>query len=148
MYEPVALKCGHIFCFKCACSAASVSTVNGFKKAKKSAKCPLCREVFTVLLNNTLSYLFRFETLGIVGAMIMSLWFCVFTARGFCQRFPFERARHVDQPKVSLISIPCHYPFLGLLISLSLYLLRFSSQVLEISILLFYSGKICRSRLG
>lgn len=44
VYEPVALKCGHIFCFKCACSAASVSTVNGFKKAKKSAKCPLCRE--------------------------------------------------------------------------------------------------------
>ncbi|KAH7428056.1 hypothetical protein KP509_10G073500 [Ceratopteris richardii] len=44
VYEPVALKCGHIFCFKCACCAASVSIVNGFKKAKKSAKCPLCRE--------------------------------------------------------------------------------------------------------
>lgn len=49
VFEPVALKCGHIFCFSCACSAASVLIMEGLKKAKKNAKCPLCREsgVFT-----------------------------------------------------------------------------------------------------
>lgn len=49
IFEPVALKCGHIFCLSCACSAASVLIIEGFKRAKKKAKCPLCRKsgVFT-----------------------------------------------------------------------------------------------------
>lgn len=39
VFDPVALKCGHLFCFSCASAAASVLG------AKKNAKCPLCREM-------------------------------------------------------------------------------------------------------
>lgn len=44
VFDPVSLRCGHIFCNSCACSAASVSTVEGLEKSAESAKCPLCRE--------------------------------------------------------------------------------------------------------
>eukprot|EP00250_Pteridium_aquilinum_P008255 c17806_g1_i1 orf=440-1387(-) len=44
VFDPVALRCGHMFCNSCACSAASVPTVEGLKTAAESAKCPLCRE--------------------------------------------------------------------------------------------------------
>lgn len=44
VFDPVSLSCGHMFCNSCACSAASVSTVEGLKTAAESAKCPLCRE--------------------------------------------------------------------------------------------------------
>ncbi|TKY61782.1 E3 ubiquitin-protein ligase BAH1 [Spatholobus suberectus] len=44
VFDPVSLTCGHIFCYICACSAASVSIVNGLKAADPKEKCPLCRE--------------------------------------------------------------------------------------------------------
>ncbi|XP_043711088.1 probable E3 ubiquitin-protein ligase BAH1-like 1 isoform X2 [Telopea speciosissima] len=44
VFDPVSLTCGHIFCYKCACSAASVSIVDGLKSTDHKAKCPLCRE--------------------------------------------------------------------------------------------------------
>ncbi|MBA0743785.1 hypothetical protein Gogos_006439 [Gossypium gossypioides] len=44
VFDPVSLTCGHIFCYMCACSAASVSIVNGLKAAEPKEKCPLCRE--------------------------------------------------------------------------------------------------------
>ncbi|KAE8009493.1 hypothetical protein FH972_005927 [Carpinus fangiana] len=44
VFDPVALSCGHIFCYMCACSAASVTIVDGLKAAELKAKCPLCRE--------------------------------------------------------------------------------------------------------
>ena len=44
VFDPVSLTCGHIFCYSCACSAASVSIVDGLKKAPSEEKCPLCRE--------------------------------------------------------------------------------------------------------
>uniref|UniRef100_A0A7N0TS51 RING-type E3 ubiquitin transferase n=1 Tax=Kalanchoe fedtschenkoi TaxID=63787 RepID=A0A7N0TS51_KALFE len=44
MFDSVALSCGHIFCFMCACSAASVTIVDGLKEASLKEKCPLCRE--------------------------------------------------------------------------------------------------------
>ncbi|KAG2406581.1 E3 ubiquitin-protein [Vigna angularis] len=44
VFDPVSLTCGHIFCYICACSAASVSIVNGLKSADSRKKCPLCRE--------------------------------------------------------------------------------------------------------
>lgn len=45
VFDPVALTCGHIFCHICACSAASVTIVDGLQAATPKEKCPLCREV-------------------------------------------------------------------------------------------------------
>lgn len=47
VFDPVSLTCGHIFCYSCACSAASASIVDGLKAADPKEKCPLCREVST-----------------------------------------------------------------------------------------------------
>lgn len=44
VFDPVSLTCGHIFCYTCACSAASVTIVDGLKAADPKEKCPLCRE--------------------------------------------------------------------------------------------------------
>ncbi|KAK7392324.1 hypothetical protein VNO78_20758 [Psophocarpus tetragonolobus] len=44
VFDPVSLTCGHIFCYTCACSAASVTIVNGLKEASPKEKCPLCRQ--------------------------------------------------------------------------------------------------------
>ncbi|KAF7804852.1 putative E3 ubiquitin-protein ligase BAH1-like 1 [Senna tora] len=43
VFDPVSLTCGHIFCYMCACSSASVTIVDGLKAADSKAKCPLCR---------------------------------------------------------------------------------------------------------
>ncbi|KAM4071966.1 hypothetical protein ACJW30_11G098800 [Castanea mollissima] len=45
VFDPVSLTCGHIFCYMCACSAVSVTIINGLKAAEAKGKCPLCREV-------------------------------------------------------------------------------------------------------
>lgn len=44
LFDPVSLKCGHIFCFSCACSAAAVTVVDGLYGANPNSKCPLCRQ--------------------------------------------------------------------------------------------------------
>ncbi|KAK6940985.1 hypothetical protein RJ641_030516 [Dillenia turbinata] len=44
IFDPVSLSCGHIFCYMCACSASSVTIVDGLKSADEKAKCPLCRQ--------------------------------------------------------------------------------------------------------
>ncbi|XP_020205300.1 E3 ubiquitin-protein ligase BAH1 [Cajanus cajan] len=43
VFDPVSLTCGHIFCYTCACSVASVTIVDGLKAANPKEKCPLCR---------------------------------------------------------------------------------------------------------
>ncbi|XP_020271395.1 probable E3 ubiquitin-protein ligase BAH1-like 1 isoform X2 [Asparagus officinalis] len=43
VFDPVSLTCGHIFCYFCCCSSASVSIVDGLQSADHKAKCPLCR---------------------------------------------------------------------------------------------------------
>ncbi|XP_042475684.1 E3 ubiquitin-protein ligase BAH1-like isoform X2 [Macadamia integrifolia] len=44
LFDPVSLTCGHIFCYMCACSVASVTSVDGLKASNPKARCPLCRE--------------------------------------------------------------------------------------------------------
>ncbi|PKA52722.1 putative E3 ubiquitin-protein ligase BAH1-like 1 [Apostasia shenzhenica] len=44
VFDPISLTCGHIFCYMCCCSAASVTIVDGLKNADSKAKCPLCRQ--------------------------------------------------------------------------------------------------------
>lgn len=44
VFDSVALTCGHIFCYMCACNAASVTIVDGLQAASPKEKCPLCRE--------------------------------------------------------------------------------------------------------
>ncbi|KAK6937385.1 hypothetical protein RJ641_030893 [Dillenia turbinata] len=44
VFDPVSLTCGHIFCYMCACSASSVTIIDGLKSADEKAKCPLCRQ--------------------------------------------------------------------------------------------------------
>ncbi|XP_068492485.1 probable E3 ubiquitin-protein ligase BAH1-like 1 isoform X2 [Phaseolus vulgaris] len=52
VFDPVSLTCGHIFCYSCACSAASVTIVDGLKAAKSRAKCALCRQVSNRIARN------------------------------------------------------------------------------------------------
>jgi hypothetical protein len=49
VFDPISLTCGHIYCYMCACSAASVNVVDGLKTAEATEKCPLCREVRHIL---------------------------------------------------------------------------------------------------
>lgn len=44
VFDPVSLTCGHIFCYMCCCSVASVTIIDGLKAADYKAKCPLCRQ--------------------------------------------------------------------------------------------------------
>ncbi|CAO2830476.1 unnamed protein product [Amaranthus hypochondriacus] len=44
VFDAVALRCGHILCYMCACSTASVTIVDGLKAAAQRKRCPLCRE--------------------------------------------------------------------------------------------------------
>ncbi|KAH9296063.1 hypothetical protein KI387_039651, partial [Taxus chinensis] len=45
VFDPVSLGCGHIFCNSCACTGASVPTIEGVKSANRRAKCPICRQM-------------------------------------------------------------------------------------------------------
>ncbi|XP_019188369.1 PREDICTED: E3 ubiquitin-protein ligase BAH1-like isoform X2 [Ipomoea nil] len=44
VFDPVSLSCNHIYCYMCACSAASVTTIDGLGSANSNRKCPLCRK--------------------------------------------------------------------------------------------------------
>ncbi|KAH9329044.1 hypothetical protein KI387_001152, partial [Taxus chinensis] len=44
LFDPISLKCGHIFCYSCACAAASVTIIEGLESADLMSKCPLCRQ--------------------------------------------------------------------------------------------------------
>ncbi|XP_072996254.1 probable E3 ubiquitin-protein ligase BAH1-like 1 [Typha latifolia] len=44
VFDAVALTCGHVFCYTCSCSAASVTIIDGLKSAHPKARCPICRK--------------------------------------------------------------------------------------------------------
>ncbi|XP_076953732.1 putative E3 ubiquitin-protein ligase BAH1-like 1 [Bidens hawaiensis] len=44
VFQPYALRCGHMFCKSCACLAAHVLITEGLKYASSDSKCPVCRE--------------------------------------------------------------------------------------------------------
>ncbi|XP_031123593.1 E3 ubiquitin-protein ligase BAH1-like isoform X1 [Ipomoea triloba] len=44
VFDPVSLSCNHIYCYMCACSAASVTSIDGLRSANSNTKCPLCRK--------------------------------------------------------------------------------------------------------
>ncbi|KAK1398865.1 RING-type E3 ubiquitin transferase [Heracleum sosnowskyi] len=44
VFDPVSLTCGHIFCYMCACKAASVTIIDGLIATGSKEKCALCRE--------------------------------------------------------------------------------------------------------
>ncbi|PWA39902.1 SPX domain, Zinc finger, RING/FYVE/PHD-type [Artemisia annua] len=44
LFQPYALSCRHIFCKSCACLAARVLIIDGFKYASPESNCPVCRE--------------------------------------------------------------------------------------------------------
>ncbi|CAN6468890.1 unnamed protein product [Victoria cruziana] len=61
VFDPVSLTCSHILCYMCACSAASVTIVDGLKAANPKAKCPLCRKasiLSTFYVSDLLLFLF------------------------------------------------------------------------------------------
>jgi len=45
VFDPVALGCGHVFCNICACTGASIPTIEGLKAANQRARCPICRQM-------------------------------------------------------------------------------------------------------
>ncbi|KAI9122268.1 hypothetical protein K1719_006957 [Acacia pycnantha] len=45
VFNPYALRCGHLFCKSCACSAASLMIFQALKAANPESKCPICRKV-------------------------------------------------------------------------------------------------------
>jgi len=45
VFDPVALGCGHVFCNSCACTGASIPTIEGVKAANQRARCPICRQM-------------------------------------------------------------------------------------------------------
>ncbi|KAK4273212.1 hypothetical protein QN277_021657 [Acacia crassicarpa] len=85
VFDPVSLTCGHIFCYMCACSSASVTIVDGLKAANSKAKCPLCR------VGRVYQDAVRLEELNILlGRSCKGYWE---------QRLQTERAERVKQIK-------------------------------------------------
>ncbi|XP_019441760.1 PREDICTED: E3 ubiquitin-protein ligase BAH1-like isoform X2 [Lupinus angustifolius] len=85
VFDPVSLTCGHIFCYSCACSAASASIVDGLKAADPKEKCPLCRE------EGVYEDAVRLEELNILLARSCHEY--------WKQRLQTERAERVKQAK-------------------------------------------------
>ncbi|GMH25961.1 hypothetical protein Nepgr_027804 [Nepenthes gracilis] len=85
VFDPVALSCGHVFCYMCACSAASVTIVDGLKVAASKERCPLCREAGVYL--------------GAVHLEELTILLSRRCPKYWEQRLQIERAERVRQAK-------------------------------------------------
>ncbi|XP_048502132.1 probable E3 ubiquitin-protein ligase BAH1-like 1 isoform X5 [Beta vulgaris subsp. vulgaris] len=72
VFDAVALTCGHILCYTCACSTASVTIVDGLKAAAPRQKCPLCRQDVSINLPDRFNIKIEGE-----NVLPLSLWECM-----------------------------------------------------------------------
>lgn len=91
VFDPVSLTCGHIFCYMCACSAASVSIVDGLKTADPKEKCPLCREVLLLSLLQSISALVGWAIIMLQYAGILRICDdCIARIDRWCKKLALE----------------------------------------------------------
>ncbi|KAK8981014.1 hypothetical protein V6N11_059703 [Hibiscus sabdariffa] len=94
VFDPVSLTCGHIFCYMCACSAASVTIVNGLKAA---------------IRKKNVHYVERLEFMKALYIWMSLAYSAVNTGSsdfGQKERRDFDRRRNTGNPSAGLSSEP------------------------------------------